>query len=239
MQLALLLLLGLLPASLPFMLSPPPLLASVLKSTPLIGIEMEGIKNVRDLSSVEGSPIAPKLLYRAGMLSNATPSDIATLQTQLDIKTLVDLRSLTELKEDLSLSSSPVYDGFTDVQWSSRRTLREVRGTRNKILDPTVPRERRERHFVALMDEKKYVVGTFQRLQKRKLAKLAVTAPGAVISRRARKKGKAIFLDTINGGGLPMLNDLILQMAAKVRELSKSGGQTRASSAPLAMPSSR
>jgi len=58
------------------------------------------------------------------------------------------------------------------------------------------------------MDEKKYVVGTFQRIQKRKIAKLAVTAPTTVVSRRMRSKAKGVFLDTINSGGLPMMNEV-------------------------------
>jgi protein tyrosine/serine phosphatase len=173
----------------------------------------DGIKNARDLSSVPGSPITPNILLRTGMPSNASPNDIDYLKNTLKIKTLVDLRSLTELKGDEGLKSQ-VYEGYVDMKWSAHKRLQTVSYPVEKIDDASVPRERRERHFVSLMDEKKYVLGTFQRLQKRALAQLAITAPGAVVSRRARYKSKKIFLDTINSGGLPLLNSLILQMAS-------------------------
>ncbi|GMI21826.1 hypothetical protein TeGR_g10218 [Tetraparma gracilis] len=184
------------------------------------------VKNVRDLSSVPGSPILPNRLYRAGMPSDSCASDVSLLTAQpplgLGVTTLIDLRSATELAADPRLSTSPAYSPYTSIKWSSKRTLRESLPPRLKIPDPSLPRldratglPRRERHFVSLMDEKRYVAGTLQRLTKTSLAKLAAAAPGAIVSRRARARGKKVFLDRINNGGLPLLNDLILQMAAK------------------------
>jgi hypothetical protein len=179
-------------------------------------LTFDSIKNARDLSSADESFIRPNKLYRTGMLSNASPEDAVKITSGLSLKTLVDLRSLTELKTDDGLNTNPVFDDFTDIKWSSVRSAREVKSKEKYDGKSEASANRKERHFVSLMDEKKYVVGTFQRIQKRKIAKLAVTAPTTVVSRRMRSKAKKVFLDAINGGGLPMMNELILQMAAKV-----------------------
>lgn len=178
-------------------------------------LTFDSIKNARDLSSADESFIRPNKLYRTGMLSNASPEDAVKITSGLSLKTLVDLRSLTELKTDDGLNTNPVFDDFTDIKWSSVRSAREVKSKEKYDGKSEASANRKERHFVSLMDEKKYVVGTFQRIQKRKIAKLAVTAPTTVVSRRMRSKAKKVFLDAINGGGLPMMNELILQMAAK------------------------
>lgn len=178
-------------------------------------LSFDAVKNARDLASADSSALQPSKLYRTGMLSNATPEDSAKITTGLSLKTLVDLRSLTELKTDEGLNTNPVFSDYTDIKWSSVRSAREVATKEKYDGKSEKSANRKERHFVSLMDEKKYVVGTFQRLQKRKIAKLAVTAPTTVVSRRMRNKAKGVFLDTINSGGLPLLNELILQMAAK------------------------
>ena len=60
------------------------------------------------------------------MPSNASPTSTAQLKHELKIRTLIDLRSLTELKTDETLNSNGVYEGYEDVQWSSVRSAREV-----------------------------------------------------------------------------------------------------------------
>ena len=73
---------------------------------------------------------------------------------------------------------------------------------------------RKERHFVSLMNEFKYVKGTVSKVRKRDITKAIIKAPGAVFSKRVRSSLKKPFLDEINGGGLPMLNELLLRFGA-------------------------
>lgn len=61
------------------------------------------VKNARDLAYVAESPIIPNRVYRTGKLSDATSLDIDILLKQRDIRTVIDLRSPTELKEDEGL----------------------------------------------------------------------------------------------------------------------------------------
>ncbi len=89
--------------------------------------------------------------------------------------------------------------------------------------DPsTVPAERaltksggrKERHFVSLMNEFKYVRGTVTKLRKRDIAKAIMKAPGAFLSKRIWNSLKKPFITEINAGGLIMLNELLLRFGA-------------------------
>ena len=73
---------------------------------------------------------------------------------------------------------------------------------------------RKERHFVSLMNEFKYVRGTVTKLRKRDVAKAIIKAPGAFLSKRIWNSLKEPFITEINSGGLIMLNDLILRFGA-------------------------
>ena len=73
---------------------------------------------------------------------------------------------------------------------------------------------RKERHFVSLMNEFKYVRGTVSKLKKRTLAKSMMKAPGAVLSKRIWNSLKKPFINEINEGGLSMLNELLLRFGA-------------------------
>jgi Tyrosine phosphatase family len=73
---------------------------------------------------------------------------------------------------------------------------------------------RKERHFVSLMNEFKYVKGTVSKLRKRDITAAILKSPGAVFSKRMRDSLKKPFLDEINDGGLPMLNELLLRFGA-------------------------
>lgn len=74
--------------------------------------------------------------------------------------------------------------------------------------------KRKERHFVSLMNEFKYVRGTVTKLRKRDLTRSLLKAPGAVISKRIWNSLKRPFIQEINDGGLTMLNDLLLRFGA-------------------------
>ena len=77
-----------------------------------------------------------------------------------------------------------------------------------------VPPKRKERHFVSLMNEFKYVRGTVTKLRKRDLTRSLLKAPGAMLSKRIWNSLKEPFLREINDGGLTMLNDLLLRFGA-------------------------
>ena len=229
-------------------------------------LSLEKVKNARDLASVKGSPILPGKLYRMGRISDASDRDIDLLMNELKIKTLVDLRSPTELKDDPTLLRKEVFENFTTMVWSERGgknkegCLREVQAGESPILkkrrfwknsyknvvvasdgtmiveaaaddeeenddcpecddgakpvDMTQTRDRKERHFVSLMNELKYVRGTLGKVRKRDIAKTVLKSPGALVSKRVRGNISKPFIQEINEGGLPMLNELLLRYGA-------------------------
>jgi len=295
-------------------------------------IPLESVKNARDLSSVRNSPIKPNRIIRTGRVSDATSKDLNLLFDEIGIRTLIDLRSPTELKDDPSLERDEVFADFANLIWSERKNglVRELnndepripikikgrgsatsetnsdtdasegtgenkrvlfRQVRNLVrrggnsnpdiiiaaadlaaitsetdtddeiivedqgevlvsvededggeeeneqccVQPnnnsncryvrqfapgTIPETsslrgtRKERHFVSLMNELKYVRGTLSKLRKRDIAKVLIKSPGAIVSRRVRASVKDVFLSEINQGGLPMLNELVLKMGA-------------------------
>ncbi|CAN0229905.1 unnamed protein product [Ectocarpus sp. 12 AP-2014] len=75
---------------------------------------LEGVQNIRDLSSVEGYGIVAGRIFRTGHLSAATERDAKTLRDSTGLRTLVDLRSATELGHD-ELIHGDVYEGFINV----------------------------------------------------------------------------------------------------------------------------
>lgn len=197
-------------------------------------IPFEQVKNARDLSSAKNSPIKPGCIYRMGKVSDATRKDTEFLRNVFGVKTLIDLRSPTELKEDPALHSNAIFKDFTSLIWKNGKTTQignsnkskskaaEYGGNSTLSLKESIKRtvrydespNRKERHFVSLIDELKYFKGTLRKLSKRDKVKALVQLPGAIVSRRVRHRVKDVFLTEINGGGLPMLNELLLQMGA-------------------------
>uniref|UniRef100_A0A6V2N8A0 Tyrosine specific protein phosphatases domain-containing protein n=1 Tax=Ditylum brightwellii TaxID=49249 RepID=A0A6V2N8A0_9STRA len=241
-------------------------------------IKFDEIKNARDIASVNHSPAIGGRVLRLGRPSDASESDISILLNDLKLKTLVDLRSPTELKDDPTLERKELFKDFVSLVWIERngpngrviemkpgqprikKSVRKrdvVKGVVNGISSAFVntfmhlatpnddqisdqlsdelnesglkvelsPEElcdcgvsercdRKERHFVSLMNEFKYVKGTLSKLRKRDIAGVLLRSPSAIVSKRAREKVKDVFLDEINDGGLPMLNELLLQFGA-------------------------
>ena len=232
-------------------------------------LPLSHVKNARDLCSPVDSPIIPGRVYRTGRVSDASTQDIELLFDQLGIKTLVDLRSPTELKDDATLEREEVFGNFTDMVYYERNKMvkelgpdesrmekkrkrdkirNAVGGVRkstldavfsfvdkfgasedgegdeeecidcieaSKLLEATSRRkDRKERHFVSIMNELKYVKGTVSKLRKRDIAGAIIKSPTAIVSKSAREKIKKPFLDEINSGGLPMLNELLLKFGA-------------------------
>ena len=206
-------------------------------------------------------------------MSDATPADLDILFGDIGIKTLVDLRSPTELKDDPMLEREEVFANFTDMVFYERgrmvkelgpeekrmektrkrdRVKKAVNGARKGtkdvlfgfvdnffgsdededdegeeddecigcieaeklILETRGRRNRKERHFVSIMNELKYVRGTLVKLRKRDIAKTIIKSPTTIVSKKAREDIKKPFLEEINGGGLPMLNELLLRFGA-------------------------
>jgi Tyrosine phosphatase family len=240
-------------------------------------LPLDNVKNARDLASVRNSPVRPGRIYRMGRVSDASASDIHLLfggdnddsNGGLHIRTLVDLRSPTELKDDPTLLRVDVFRNFTGIVWQEKHgaggglmELQPGQGPIKKrfwnranghvispshpvvyiadgedddddvdvdlaetvMLDPdencnlpsTMPKSsrRKERYFVSLMNEFKYVKGTVSKLRKRDITAAILKSPGAVFSRRMRASIKKPFLNEINDGGLPMLNELLLRFGA-------------------------
>ena len=269
-------------------------------------LDFKKIKNARDLASVRNSLVQPGHLFRTGRVSDASKEDIALLYETLGIRTLIDLRSPTELKDDPTLDREEVFDGFTNLVWDERRNgcvkelakgqsamkkkkskktmLKNLVGkgkggeshsidnddpsmllrsaadlasitteTDDELIVEVCPEDasfldddteedghddkkrkkrfshiyapgaihddksrdsRKERHFVSIINELKYVKGTVSKVRKRDIAKVLIECPGALVSKRVRGHIKKPFLDEINGGGLPMLNEMILNFGA-------------------------
>mmetsp|Transcript_28281 Transcript_28281/g.58766 ORF Transcript_28281/g.58766 Transcript_28281/m.58766 type:complete len:458 (-) Transcript_28281:344-1717(-) len=233
-------------------------------------LPLTAVKNARDLASVRDSPIKPGRVYRIGRVSDATNDDMDILFGERGVKTLVDLRSPTELKDDPTLEREEVFANFTDMVFYERNKMVKELGpeehriekkrkrdrvraavngaTKNtkdvifsfvdnffgsedeieveedecvdciaasKLLEASARRRtRRERHFVSIMNEVKYVRGTLSKVRKRDIAGAIIKSPSAIVSKTARDKIKKPFLDEINGGGLPMLNELLLRFGA-------------------------
>ncbi len=286
------------------------------------------IKNARDLSSTTpSSPIQPNRIVRTGRISDATESDLAVLNNDIQIKTLVDLRSYTELKDDPVLDREEVFGEFKDLVWDERKNSVKVLGEGRSRVEKkknivghvkelmsgakkgvevathhqqqksdhegkdegsiTTPDSEgliavlssaadlaeatdackegncdddnavlssdtilyenqedegeakessssrfvktykcedffkdearvndKERHFVSIVNELKYVKGTLSKVRKRDLAKVIMKSPGAIVSKRVRNGCKEVFLDRINEGGLTLLNEILLKQAA-------------------------
>ena len=213
-------------------------------------LPLQKVKNARDLASVKNSPIRPNRIFRTGRLGDATPEDQTLLLEQIGIRTLVDLRSPTELKDDPALSSS-VFAEFTDLVWKENGRgkdgcVKELKKGESPVKRRRIKKEktspeddeelcdldcedpeslpagrvleksgsRKERHFISLMNEFKYVRGTVSRLRKRDLTKSILKSPFAAISKRVWDSLKKPFIKEINDGGLIMLNELLLRFGA-------------------------
>lgn len=100
----------------------------------------------------------------------------------------------------------------------------EILSTAEQSLDSTlmvdstalsaVPKQQRNRYFISLMNEFKYVRGTLSKLRKRDITRAVLKSPGAIFSKKVREQCKDVFISEINDGGLPMLNDLVLRWGA-------------------------
>eukprot|EP00286_Rhodomonas_abbreviata_P018085 CAMPEP_0181305760 /NCGR_PEP_ID=MMETSP1101-20121128/9915_1 /TAXON_ID=46948 /ORGANISM="Rhodomonas abbreviata, Strain Caron Lab Isolate" /LENGTH=318 /DNA_ID=CAMNT_0023411725 /DNA_START=267 /DNA_END=1223 /DNA_ORIENTATION=+ len=185
--------------------------ASIVEEPETEGLGMpslQSVKNVRDLASVQNSPIKPGRIFRAACVGTACETDAPAIVE--NFKTLIDLRSEKEWNGDVIKYNSTVFDQYDSLIYSVKKS----KSGRPKLIVPsstevsvsgssTLERPR-TRHMLSVIDESIYKRGVFKRFGMRKKLKAAaymgVNFP----------KAKRIFLDYINSAGLPLLNELIL-----------------------------
>ena len=123
-------------------------------------LPLEKVKNARDLASPKNSPIKPGRVYRIGRVSDATEQDLEILFGQIGIKTLVDLRSPTELKDDPTLEREEVFADFTDMVFYENGDKVKELGPEEKRMQKKRKRDRvREVVSGAKKNTKDVVVG--------------------------------------------------------------------------------
>ena len=174
-------------------------------------LELEGILNMRDLSTASANKIAPGKFYRTGCVSGATASDIKMVN-DLDIKVWIDLRSIPELEEDEHINSE-IYHGSTSIKYD--RSLKNWKHSEPQLSSSASSDiQNKTRYFVEVMSEKIIKKGVFERLRKR--SKLAVIGllPFSMVSKRSYSQMKSIFVKSINTGGLQLLNELAIENSA-------------------------
>jgi len=134
-------------------------------------VALENVKNFRDIQSA--SPrinILPSKLFRTGCMSKATDLDSSCILKDLNVKSLVDLRSPKELEDDEMLHTSTVYDGCMNYRYDKKmQEWKEDGVTLNGALakDPSAQNNGRKRFFVSLMSESLIKRGVFFRFRKR------------------------------------------------------------------------
>ena len=96
-------------------------------------MKFEKVINFRDLSSGSSSSndlvylLPPSRIYRSGCISKASHNDVQALQQLLNIKTYIDLRSKTEIKNDSNINNA-VFDGFTKQFFTSTMSQVQLNG---------------------------------------------------------------------------------------------------------------
>ena len=201
-------------------------------TTPAETFLLQGVKNLRDLagsvdatSSDLGISIQSGKVIRLGCPSKATEEDVRYLQEEVGMKgslDLIDLRSPKEWKQDQYLFQNPVYEDYTNYRYSKiAKTFIKLEGNTTSFniftgsgLEEGMPikskQRQNRRYFVPLMNTRKIAVSTFKRFRKRTKLSLLGWSLLSIFSRRARKKARSLFIDKLNGGGLSLLNEILI-----------------------------
>lgn len=174
-----------------------------------VNIQLDNIKNMRDIASSSVTSIKPGIIYRTGCVSKASDNDIQ-LCNNLKVKTWIDLRSEAELHEDENLHSNKVYNDFKSFTYDKK-----IGQFKPLDKDTKLSHSDKRRYFISLMSESLIKKGVFFRLQKRLRFKSIFLLMLANISRRAEKRVRSIFIESINKGGLGLLNELVLDYSSK------------------------
>lgn len=195
-----------------------------------MGTALEGVKNLRDLSTAIttetsdlGVGITHGRVIRTGCPSKATEKDRKYLLEECGLKDLIDLRSPKEWRQDENLFRNPMYDGYKNYRFSrmARNWIKLDGNTTQfniftgsgleEVDDMSASQKKQNRrYFVPLMNTRRIMWGTFKRFRKRtKLLFLPLTLL-SVFSKRAKKRLRGLFIDKLNGGGLSLLNEILL-----------------------------
>ncbi len=174
-----------------------------------VNIQLDNIKNMRDIASSSVTSIKPGTIYRTGCVSKASENDIQ-LCNNLKVKTWIDLRSEAELHEDENLHNNKIYNDFKSFTYDKRLGQFKPLDKDTKLS----PSDKR-RYFISLMSESLIKKGVFFRLRKRLRFKSIFLFMLANISSRAEKRVRSIFIESINKGGLGLLNELVLDYSSK------------------------
>ncbi|KAL7513644.1 hypothetical protein ACHAXN_010898 [Cyclotella atomus] len=196
------------------------------------------VKNARDLCSPVNSPIIPGRVYRIGRVSDASAEDLELLFGKLGIKTFVDLRSPTELKDDPTLEREEVFGNFTDMVYYERSKMVKELGPEEKRMEKKRKRDKIRKAVGGVGKNTLDAVFSFvdkfgsseegegeedeciDCLEASKLLEESARRKNrkerhfVSIMNELKYKIKKPFLDEINGGGLPMLNELLLRFGA-------------------------
>jgi hypothetical protein len=153
-------------------------------------------------------PVRPRSLKRFWEKDQGVAAATTAIsETEISPSVSTEIIAQEHLEAELEISAEEDVCGL-DCDEDDPETMQESTVLR------TYQGNRKERHFVSLMNEFKYVKGTVGKLRKRDLAKAALRSPSAIFSKKARTAVKKPFLDEINDGGLPMLNELLLRFGA-------------------------
>lgn len=187
----------------------------------IINIKLDNIKNMRDIAtSIDSNRITPLQVFRTGCISKASDSDVKCIIDSLKVKSLIDLRSQAEIDEDEHINAD-IYNGFQSYAYNKKtRTFNADTGkatTATTAIASTAMSTgvEKKRYFISLMSESLIKKGVFFRLRKRIRVKSVLLYLLGMISRRAEKKVRNIFIDTINSGGLSLLNELVIDASSK------------------------
>jgi len=168
---------------------------------------------MRDLCTASSSVnIVNSKIFRTGCVSKASEADINHVANELGIKVWVDLRSPAEFDEDES-KNSRIYNGFEGYRFNKADKIfvsdNAIAGIHKEYQEGEEELVKK-RYFVSLMSESLIKKGVFFRFKKRIRAKAIGLVALSAFSRRAGKKVRNIFIDTINNGGLSLLNELVV-----------------------------
>lgn len=173
-------------------------------------VNLNNVKNLRDIASAMPNAISTKIM-RTGCVSKASDDDIEYINNNINFKVLVDLRSPAEVEED-EHRHSKVYAGFHNFIYQKRQKefVPLVDASAPTSIETVVDQNSKRRYLISLMSESLIKKGVFFRLRKRIRFKAVGLYLLSLFSRRAEKKVRGIFINKINGGGLSLLNELVV-----------------------------
>lgn len=169
-----------------------------------VNLPLESVLNVRDFSTVHPNIKSGKL-FRAGCVSSATDKDVRFFREKLGMKSWVDLRSSTEHEDDENMNSK-IYEGYQSIVYDRKANSLKAEESLSGF---------GKRFFIPLMSESLIKKGIFFRFRKRIKFLVMLIAPVSIFSRRVYKRMRSIFINDINKGGLPLLNEMMLESSGK------------------------